>query len=149
MQTTSLSERIRMQELAECGYSHSQIASHLGCSRYTVRKWLRRYRVSGRSGLGSRMGRPRCGALSTFSTDIIRLLRQWRESHPGWGAKTLLTELKLSSLVAQQRLPSIRSIQLWLKAGDLCRPYRKRRPLEEIPIEVQEELKKIEFKIVK
>lgn len=41
---TSLEERQKMVSLSEQGYNSPQIAQQIGCSVWTVRKWLQRYK---------------------------------------------------------------------------------------------------------
>ncbi|MEW5980588.1 MAG: helix-turn-helix domain-containing protein [Acidobacteriota bacterium] len=124
MNTNQLQQRVLIQVLSEQGMTDRQIARRLEISRYTVRKW-RRQAERGESVLSSRMGRPRQGELSTYPQAIVDQLRRWRKAHPGWGAKTLVAELKTSSAFAGQRLPAESGIARWLKQENLSRPYEK------------------------
>jgi len=124
MARTSLQERILIQTYTEERLSDRQIVErmHLGLS--TVRKWRRRSKA-GMKGLESRMGRPACGAMSSFEKEIEQTLRAWREAHPGWGPKTLLTELMMKPVRGSRKLPSISTITRWLKQAKLSRAYGK------------------------
>jgi len=84
-------------------------------------------------GLGSKMGRPGQGALGSFSAKLVEQLCNWRAAHPGWGAKTLLAELKRSPTFGDQALPSRATIGRWLKEAGLTRSYQKHSQLPNVP----------------
>jgi hypothetical protein len=69
----------------------------------------------------SQMGRPRRGALSSYPQEMCEQLKQWSQQHPGWGAKTLRTELSLCAAFESQRLPSRSTLARWLKETDVVR----------------------------
>ena len=69
-QTTSFQVRLEIMEQASAGLNDTQIATGLGCSLWTVRKWRRRSLKRGRVGLTSQMGRPATGPVSTFPRRI-------------------------------------------------------------------------------
>ncbi|TMC16164.1 MAG: helix-turn-helix domain-containing protein, partial [Chloroflexi bacterium] len=64
-QTTSFQVRLEIIEQASAGLNDTQIATVLGCSLWTVRKWRRRSLKLGRVGLASQMGRPPTSPVST------------------------------------------------------------------------------------
>lgn len=129
MRATTLHERVMIQELSQSGLSNQRIADQLKLSLSTVRKWRRKVRVAGVTGLTSRMGRPVRGSMSTFRPALIDQLRCWREAHTGWGPKTLRTELQLTQAFQGQRLPSQATITRWLKQEKLARSYAKHQAL--------------------
>src|SRR5260370_40402447 len=92
-QTTTFRERLDITERAAAGQSDPEIATALGCSVWTVRKWCRRGQLQGRSGLSSQMGRPTTGPLGTLPKEMRDAILQMRRTHPGWGPTTLLAEL--------------------------------------------------------
>jgi len=122
--TTTIEERVLICQLTEAGHTVREITEQTGWSRWTVRKWRRRGR-KGRKVLASAMGRPATGVLSTFSVSIRETLKAWQEAHPGWGPKTLRTELEADERFKRQKLPSIRSIAAFLKQEELTRPYER------------------------
>jgi len=122
---TTLEERIQIVALAEAGLTDPQIAKQIGWSIHTVRKWRRRGQREGRSGLATKMGRPRRGALSSYPAEIRDRLVSMRKAHPGWGPKTLHAELKRDPACAGQDIPSISSIGRFLNKQGLTRPYEK------------------------
>ena len=72
----------------------TQIATVVGCSVWTVRKWRRRSIQQGRVGLTSQMGRPATGPVSTFPNELKEAILHLRRLHPGWGPNTLLAARK-------------------------------------------------------
>lgn len=122
MKATSLQTRVAIRDAAQAGRSDHQISADLQISPATVRKWRRRIQAG--PGLGSRLGRPRRGALSSFPGEVVAALRSWREAHPGWGPNTLLAELRRTERWVDQPLPSRAGIGRWLQQEHLARPYQ-------------------------
>lgn len=131
MARTTFQDRMKIHQLAESGYSDRQIAQQVGWSVPTVRTWRRQAQRLGRKGLCARLGRPATGVISTFPAAVGQTLRAWRTDHPGWGPKTLRTQLQ--SHFADPPLPSQASIALWLKQEGLTRSYQKHSPLPPLP----------------
>ena len=104
-QTTSFQVRLEIMEQASVGLNDTQIATDLGCSLWTVRKWRRRSLKRGRVGLASQMGRPATGPVSTFPQKLQETLLHLRKLHPGWGPATLLVALKMDAYWGDQPLP--------------------------------------------
>jgi transposase len=88
-QTTSFQVHLEIMEQASAGLNDTQIATALGCSVWTVRKWRRRSLKLGSVGLASRMGRPATGPVSTFPKEVKQAILHLRTLHPGWGSTTL------------------------------------------------------------
>lgn len=124
MTKTELADRVQISTLAAAGQDDQTIAEAVGWSQWTVRKWRRRYRDQGRAGLKTKMGRPKKGAMSTYPADMRETLLSWRRQHPGWGAKTLRTELKLDDRFKTKKLPSLRSINRLLEEHNLLQPQQ-------------------------
>lgn len=127
--TTTLQDRVMIDQLATAGASDRQIASHLGWTIATVRKWRRLARHQGRQGLWPPLGRPKTGALSTYPPEVPQTLRTLRTAHPGWGPKTLRAELAAEAPPPGPPLPSRASIARWLKHGGLARAYQRHQAL--------------------
>lgn len=70
------------------------------------------------------MGRPCCGVAGTFSATVLKRIDQLRPGLGGWGAITLRVELELDQTLADHSLPSVRSINSYLKNCNRVRPYR-------------------------
>ena len=124
-QTTSLAERVEIGERWAAGQKDPEIAAAMNLPIWTVRKWRRKYQREGRSGLGSRLGRPPTGALGQFALELRDTVREMRESHPGWGPITIRTELEGKSHFAGLKLPSQPRIAAFLKQEGLTRRYER------------------------
>ena len=119
---TELVDRMQIIDLVQKGHNDPEIATIVGYSPWTVRKWRRRHRAQGRTGLQSKMGRPKQGAMSTFELAMRETIEGWRRQHPGWGAKTLRTELAADERFTGRSLPSLRSINRFLDEKGLLKP---------------------------
>lgn len=122
---TSIEERVEIMILADAGLTDREIGQRLGWSSHTVRKWRRRGECGGRAALESTMGRPASGAVSAFPDEIQQRVCQMRLTHPGWGPKTLVTELKSDSSLTSQLLPSRATIARLIKEKGLSRMYER------------------------
>ena len=126
---TEVADRIRINELVAAGQNDPTIAQAVAWSQWTVRKWRRRYRDQGRAGIQTKMGRPKKGAMSTFPAEMRETLLYWRREHPGWGAKTLRTELEMTEQFKAKQLPSLRSLNRLLEEHNLLRSQETHSPL--------------------
>jgi transposase InsO family protein len=124
-QTTTLQERLDISERAAAGQSDREIATALGCSVWTVRKWRRRAQHQGRPGLSSHMGRPLSGPLGKLPPGMREAILQMRRTHPGWGPTTLLAELRVDPRWSDHPLPSRSRLAALLSAEKLTRRYQK------------------------
>jgi len=142
-QPLSFAERLEIGERWEAGQSDAEIAAALGHSIWVVRKWRRKYQHEGRAGLITHWGRPAVGALGSFPEEVRRAIREMKETHPGWGPLTILTELKRDERFAGQRLPSRSRIAAYLKEQGLTRSYERHsdlpQPEEQAPQHPHEE----------
>lgn len=134
MVATSLRDRVLIDELAKDGLTDRRIANQLQLSSHTVRKWRRQLQRLGKAALVSQMGRPKRGAMSTFSGRQREQLRSWRRGHPGWGPKTLRAELQRSKAFRGQRIVSRPTIARWLKQEGLAQVYQKRTELPHLEL---------------
>lgn len=132
-QKTTFQERILISELAEAGHTDPEIATYLGCSVWTVRKWRRTFKRKGRDGLTTQMGRPATGVLSTMRTELQTKLRALREAHPRWGPDTLLATLRADPAWSTTRLPSRSRVAAFLKQAGLTRKYQRHVDLPQPP----------------
>lgn len=106
MNVSSYPERLKIDQLSKKGLSDRQVAEQIGLSIATVRKWRRKLKAGKKSSALSQMGRPKRGVLSTYPPAMGEQLKGWCKQHPGWGAKTLHTELSLSETFRNQPIPS-------------------------------------------
>jgi len=67
-------------------------------------------------------GRPAKGALSSYSSKIVKQIHRLREYYPGWGAADILYELQQKQGYAQGELPSIATVNRYFKQVGLIKP---------------------------
>ncbi|MFL5699242.1 MAG: helix-turn-helix domain-containing protein [Ktedonobacteraceae bacterium] len=132
-QTTTFQIRLEISEHAAAGLNDTQIATVVGCSVWTVRKWRRRWQKLGRVGSTSRMGRPATGPVSSFPNEVKEVILHLRKLHPGWGPNTLFTALKMEAGCRGQPLPSRARIATLLKEAGLTRRYQPHHDLIQPP----------------
>lgn len=88
------------------------LCQDFGISRPTGYKWLKRFRHRGRVGLRDRSRRPRHSP-RRLAASWIQLIRYWRGRRAHWGAKKIHCQLRRDH--PRRRLPSVRSVDRWLK----------------------------------
>jgi len=130
-QPTTFQERVAILEQATAGQSDSDIAAVLRCSVWTVRKWRRIGQRHGRAGLAPPIGRPPTGPLGSVLPELRETILQLRRSHPGWGADTILAELRTDPVWAEHQLPSRARIAAYFKHAKLTRRYNRHTELPE------------------
>lgn len=128
---TQLQERMEIVERSNTGASDATVATAVGWSQWTVRKWRRKGQRQGRSGLASRMGRPASGALSSFDPCIAQAIKALRAAQPGWGPITIKLELGKDPHLTPLRIPSRSRIAAFLREEGLTRPYAYHTELEQ------------------
>src|SRR5438477_8536372 len=122
-----------MMEQASAGLNDTHIATALGCSQWTVRKWRRRSLKRGRIGLASQMERPPTGLVSTFPKEVKEAILHVRKLHPGCGPATLLVALKMDAYWCDQPLSSRAHIAKLLKQAGLTHRYQPHHDLIQPP----------------
>lgn len=123
-ETTTFQTRLEISEYAAAGWNDPHIATAVGCSVWTGRKWRRRLRKLGHVGFTSRMGRPVTGPMSTFPHPLKEAILHLRKLHPGWGPAPLLTALGTDDFWRDRPLPSRAAIARLLKQAGLTRRYQ-------------------------
>jgi hypothetical protein len=103
--TTAEKEQIYQGKLQ--GKTLAEVAAEVNCSLSCARKWWRRGRTEGVSGLTEqREGRPAKGILSTFEVAVIERALKHKRRHPRWGARRVLVELAKEPTLRGMHLPS-------------------------------------------
>jgi hypothetical protein len=128
---TTFEERVAIVEYASAGQSDRQIAATLHCSVWTVRKWRRIGQRQGRAGLAPPLGRPPTGPLGSVAPALRDTILKLRRAHPGWGADTILAELRTDPRWADHPLPSRARIAARFKHAKLTRRYNRHTELPE------------------
>lgn len=131
MISTTLEERIDILESSEKGEPTWRIAQRMKWDARTIQKWRKRGQEEGRAGLQSKMGRPSSGSLGGYPSEMREAIRRWRRENPGWGPKTLRTELSLHPRFEGTRLPSRSSIARFLNEEGLVAARKKSLELPE------------------
>jgi transposase len=108
---TSLEQRQRIVHLSQQGHTAQEIATLVGVSRWTVGRWLRRYRQAGAVGLAYRPRRPRTPHPQTTPAAMRSRIQAIRDAHPRWGARLIRRQLLLDG----QTPPAEQTIQRWLR----------------------------------
>jgi hypothetical protein len=122
---------VAIVERATAGQSDPEIAATLHCSVWTVRKWRRIGQRQGRAGLAPPLGQPPTGPLGSIAPALRAAILAMRRSHPGWGADTILAELRTDPVWAEQKLPSRARIAALFKHAKLTRRYNRHTDLPE------------------
>jgi hypothetical protein len=128
---TTFEERVAILERTTAEQSDPVIAAALHCSIWTVRKWRRIGQREGRAGLAPPIGRPPTGPLGSVTPKLREAILQLRRAHPGWGADTILTELRTDPIWSEQPLPSRARIAAFFKHAKLTRRYNRHTELPE------------------
>jgi transposase InsO family protein len=126
---TTYEERVEISERARAGQTDPEIATAVGRSVWTVRKWRRKVQKEGRQGLSVRLGRPSTGPLGQCTPELRGAIRMMGEAHPGWGPLTLRLELEADPRFEKPPLPSRSRIAAFLHQQQLTRPYQRHIPL--------------------
>lgn len=123
----SLAERQQLIALHQEHFSYAEIAQRIGCSRWTVGRWVRAWKRDGPSGLAVRSHRPHTGHPLTTPVWVQERIRAIRTHHPGWGPRLIQRQLEIEHITPR---PSERTIQAWLhrQGFPLVRP-RTAKPL--------------------
>src|SRR5512137_708723 len=100
-------EREQIYLLKRAGQTLGEIASEMGLSYECARKWWRRGRDEGFTGLlGRKRGRVAQGSLSQFSAEVQPTSLKYKREHKRWGANRILIELRHDPLLAGAVLQS-------------------------------------------
>lgn len=122
---TTLQQRQEMVRLAQAGYTTQMIASQMGVSRWTARKWRRRGRSGDPAALVSAWGRPATGPLAQWPALVRYLALRWKRQHPTWGAAYVVQRLRRHPSLLHEPLPSRVSLwRYWRTFGERLFPQR-------------------------
>lgn len=109
-------EREQIYVKKTSGASLPEIAEELNISYECARKWWRRFRDEGQSGIARRKrGRKVKGILSEFDKQVVAKSLELKQSHPRWGANRVLLELSKETALAELKLPSRSRLQAYFR----------------------------------
>ena len=92
MVQTTLEQKEKIGEGLKLGKTYNEIATELHMNKRTVKKWGQKIKKG--EDMNPKTGRPACGTLGSFSTEIKNLIDEYRPEDTGWGAKTIRVELR-------------------------------------------------------
>jgi transposase len=124
---TTQDERATMVRLRAEGRGYDAIAAQVGCSAWTVGRWVRAHAAGGPAALAYRSRRPTTAHPQTTAPAVQERIRAIRARHPGWGARLIRRQLVLDGVADA---PSEVTVHRWLirQGFPLVRPLR-RKPL--------------------
>lgn len=94
----------------QAGANVSELCRRFGIERSNGYKWLERYRLEGRSGLGDRSRRPRSSPRLTAAETEAEVLRIRAESNNAWGARKIAHVMRRSGFDDVPALSTITEI---------------------------------------
>ena len=68
-----------------------------------------------RGSIESKMGRPADGSLSTYPKFVLDKIKELRKDNEGWGAMTIIVELREEYKYFESNIPSANSVHRYLK----------------------------------
>jgi len=101
-----------------------ELAAQHGVSRQTAYKYRRQFLRSGPEGLEDQRRGPPSAAAGRWQPWYRQVLR-WRRRKPKWGAHKLRWRLRHHH--PARHLPSVRTMERWLRRAGLTQPRRRRR----------------------
>lgn len=115
------------------GQTLGEIAQELNCSWETARKWWKRWRSQGKTGIRQkRCGRGPSGALSKFDPHIGEKAKQLKQKHRQWGANRVRIELCADPELQGLKIPSRSRLASFFKEAcpECVTVYRIRPPVQ-------------------
>jgi transposase len=110
-------------EILNDGAMVVEVARRYGVARQTLHAWLRRYAVAGLGGLADRSSRP-ASCPHQIPPSVEARIVALRRAHPGWGPRSILTQLGREGIVP---LPGRSSVYRALVRHGLIQPQQRRR----------------------
>jgi transposase InsO family protein len=99
------------------------VARRYGVARQTLHAWLRRYAAAGLGGLADQSSRP-ASCPHQIAPQVEARIVALRRAHPGWGPRSILTQLGREGTVP---LPGRSSVYRALVRHGLIQPQQRRR----------------------
>jgi hypothetical protein len=122
---TTVQQRQEMARLAGQGESYQAVANQNGVSFWTARKWIRRAKQDGLSGLVTPYGRPATGPLSGFDPMVRYVALRLKRQHVTWGAVYVVKKMGQRPSLKGKKLPEATTVwRYWRTFGDRLYPKR-------------------------
>ena len=110
-------------EVLDDGATVVEVARRYGVARQTLHGWLRRYAAAGLAGLADQSSRP-ASCPHQIAPPVEARIVALRRAHPGWGPRSILTQLRSDGVVP---LPGRSSVYRALVRHGLIQPQQRRR----------------------
>jgi transposase len=110
-------------EILNDGATVVEVARRYGVARQTLHAWLRRYAAAGLGGLADQSSRP-ASCPHQIAPQVEARIVALRRAHPGWGPRSILTQLGREGTVP---LPGRSSVYRALVRHGLIQPQQRRR----------------------
>jgi transposase InsO family protein len=110
-------------EVLDDGATVVEVARRYGVARQTLHAWLRRYAAAGLGGLADHSSRP-ASCPHQMAPQVEARVVALRRAHPGWGPRSILTQLGREQVVP---LPGRSSVYRALVRHGLIQPQQRRR----------------------
>jgi transposase InsO family protein len=110
-------------EVLNDGATVVDVARRYGVARQTLHAWLRRYAAAGLGGLADQSSRP-ASCPHQIAPQLEARIVALRRAHPGWGPRSILTQLGREGTVP---LPGRSSVYRALVRHGLIQPQQRRR----------------------
>ena len=95
---TSYEDRVRMVQLRKQGLSYPEIARRIGCSLWTVRRWVKAFERGGWEALAYKSCALKTPHPLRTPEAIRQRIREIKQAHPKWGARLIRRKLLLEGM---------------------------------------------------
>jgi len=122
---TTVQQRQEISRLAGEHQTFRAIGDQVHVSRWTARKWARRGKNGGLSGLISTLGRPSLGPLGDFDPRVRYVALRLKLQHPHWGAAYIVKKMSERVSLKNVVLPEATTVwRYWRSFGERLSPER-------------------------
>jgi len=137
-----MSTRQKIVSEKQSGKSLLNISDTYGFSYSTVKRVWQSYTQSGVAGLSPKYDN--CGAKRPHHYRIYRMSTMLKRKYPEWGAPYILTIL--SERYPEEKMPEVRTVQLWFRKHHLNKPKVVRPQSEQTPVKAVHDCWQIDAK---
>ncbi|MFN3930098.1 MAG: helix-turn-helix domain-containing protein, partial [Thermoflexus sp.] len=95
---TAYEDRVRMVELRQQGWTYRAIAERIGCSVWTVMRWVKAFQRGGWKALAYKSCAPKTPHPLTTPETVRQRIRAIKQAHPKWGARLIRRQLELEGV---------------------------------------------------
>jgi len=125
-----MTTRLKIVREKESGKSLLSISEEHGFSYSTVKRVWQSYSQNGERGLSPKYDN--CGVKRPHHYRVYRMSTMLKRKYPQWGAPYILTIL--SERYPDEKMPEVRTVQLWFRKHHLNKPKIIRPQSEDTPV---------------